>query len=116
MRWARFEHGGKTRVGRVEDGRVEPVEARDLFEVMRGEGQEAAGEAVPLNEARTLAPLRPGKIVAVGQNYMDHIREQGGEPPGIPVLFPKFPSNVVGPEEEIRWPEGLTTRWTTRPS
>jgi 5-carboxymethyl-2-hydroxymuconate isomerase len=59
-------------------------------------------------ECVLLAPLMPGKILAVGQNYLDHIREQGAEPPGLPVLFPKFPSSVIGPGEEIFWTDGLT--------
>jgi 2-keto-4-pentenoate hydratase/2-oxohepta-3-ene-1,7-dioic acid hydratase in catechol pathway len=108
MRWMRFEHGGSAKLGSVEDGRVQPVAAADLQGVIRGEGLDPAGEPVPIQEVRALAPLRPGKIVAVGQNYMDHIREQGNEPPGVPVLFPKFPTNVIGPEEQIRWPKGLT--------
>ena len=108
MRWMRFEHEGGERLGRVEDGRIQPVAARSMREVIGGENTDPAGEPVPVREVRPLSPLRPGKIIAVGQNYMDHIREQGNEPPGIPVLFPKFPTNVVGPEEEIRWPEGLT--------
>ena len=28
------------------------------------------------------APIAPGKIVAIGLNYLDHIRESGLEPPG----------------------------------
>lgn len=108
MRWMRFEYEGSAKLGRVEDGRIQPVAAPSMQEVIRGEGLDPAGDPVPVEEARPLAPLSPGKIVAVGQNYMDHIREQGNEPPGIPVLFPKFPSNVIGPEEEIRWPKNLT--------
>jgi 2-keto-4-pentenoate hydratase/2-oxohepta-3-ene-1,7-dioic acid hydratase in catechol pathway len=41
---------------------------------------------------------------------MDHIREQGAKPPGIPVLFPKFASSVIGPGEPIRWASSLTER------
>lgn len=108
MRWVRFEHEGTEKLGTVENGRIRPVAARSMQEVIRGENTEAAGDPVAAGEVRLLAPLRPGKIVAVGQNYMDHIREQGNEPPGVPVLFPKFSSNVVGPEEEIRWPKSLT--------
>lgn len=108
MRWMRFEHEGSVRLGTVEDGRIRPVAARSMQEVIRGEKTDPAGDPVAVEAVRPMPPLRPGKIVAVGQNYMDHIREQGNEPPGIPVLFPKFPSNVIGPEEEIRWPEGLT--------
>jgi 5-carboxymethyl-2-hydroxymuconate isomerase len=75
------------------------------------DGQVHAGllEEVP-DGARLLAPVVPGKIVAVGQNYMDHIREQGAKPPGIPVLFPKFATSVIGPGEPIRWASSLTER------
>ena len=108
MRWMRFEHEGNVEIGRVEDGRIQPVAAQSMQEVIRGEGLDFAGDPVPVEEVRSLAPLRSSKIVAVGQNYMDHIREQGNEPPGMPVLFPKFSTNVIGPEEEIRWPKSLT--------
>ncbi len=30
---------------------------------------------------------RPGKIVAIGLNYMDHVRESGMEPPAQPLVF-----------------------------
>lgn len=45
---------------------------------------------------RNGAPISPGKIVAVGLNYLDHIRETGLERPAQPLLFAKFPSSVVG--------------------
>ena len=38
---------------------------------------------------------RPGKIVAIGLNYLDHIRESGAEPPKVPLVFAKFPTSVV---------------------
>ena len=47
------------------------------------------------------APLRPGKIVAIGLNYMDHIREAGMEQPERPLVFAKFPSSVIGNGEPI---------------
>ena len=43
-----------------------------------------------------------GKIVAVGLNYMDHVRETKGQPPANPLLFAKFPSCVVGHGDAIR--------------
>ena len=110
MRWMQLEHEGNVKLGRTENGQVQPVAARSMQEVIRGEGLDPAGNPVPVEETRPLAPLRPGKIVAVGQNYMDHIREQGKEPPGVPVLFPKFPGNVIGKEEEICWPKSLTNQ------
>jgi 2-keto-4-pentenoate hydratase/2-oxohepta-3-ene-1,7-dioic acid hydratase in catechol pathway len=58
---------------------------------------------------RFLAPVPfPSKIIAVGQNYLDHIREQKIEPPAVPILFSKAPTSIVGPGDGIRWPAGLT--------
>jgi len=51
------------------------------------------------------APLpRPGKIVALGKNYLDHIEETGSEVPEFPVIFAKFPSSVIGPDDFIPIP------------
>lgn len=48
--------------------------------------------------------LRPGKILGLGLNYLDHARETGQELPKVPLLFPKFPNTLVGPEEPIVLP------------
>ena len=51
------------------------------------------------------APIRPGKIVAVGKNYLDHLREMGGSAPAEePILFMKPPSAVIGHGEAILLP------------
>jgi 2-keto-4-pentenoate hydratase/2-oxohepta-3-ene-1,7-dioic acid hydratase in catechol pathway len=53
-------------------------------------------------EVQLLAPLRrPGKIICVGLNYRDHCRETGTPEPAQPVLFAKFPSAIVGPEDIV---------------
>jgi 5-carboxymethyl-2-hydroxymuconate isomerase len=44
---------------------------------------------------------RPGKIVAIGLNYMDHIRESGAEVPKAPLIFAKFTTSVIGDGDEI---------------
>lgn len=52
------------------------------------------------------APIdRPGKIVALGLNYKDHIEETGRAVPDFPVIFAKFPSSVADPDEEIPIPQ-----------
>jgi 2-keto-4-pentenoate hydratase/2-oxohepta-3-ene-1,7-dioic acid hydratase in catechol pathway len=61
-------------------------------------------------DARLIAPVRPGKIVAIGLNYLDHIRETGMDRPRQPLVFAKFPSCVVGPEEPIVIDSALTAR------
>jgi len=108
MRWVCFQRNGRRAMGYLVGEKVQPVRAGSLFEVMRGEGLEAVGEALPLGEVQLLPPLRPPKVVAVGNNYWDHCREQGIAPPERPVLFAKFPTSVIGPGEAIRWPKGLT--------
>jgi 2-keto-4-pentenoate hydratase/2-oxohepta-3-ene-1,7-dioic acid hydratase in catechol pathway len=54
--------------------------------------------------------LRPAKIVAIGLNYADHAREAGIELPAEPLVFAKFPSSVIGPDEDIVIDRSLTQR------
>jgi 2-keto-4-pentenoate hydratase/2-oxohepta-3-ene-1,7-dioic acid hydratase in catechol pathway len=39
--------------------------------------------------------------VAIGLNYLDHVREAGMEAPSRPLVFAKWPSSVIGPDEPI---------------
>ena len=51
------------------------------------------------------APLpAPGKVICVGQNYADHVKEMGSEIGELPVIFNKFPSVVCGPGSAIQLP------------
>ncbi len=73
------------------------------------EAVEAGLEAgtCPRQETRIVAPIpNPGKIVAVGLNYRQHAEEQGANLPERPMLFAKFPSAVIGPDEPIKLPAG----------
>ncbi len=76
----------------------------------------AAGGALPaareqaLEGASLTAPLAPGKIVAIGLNYMDHVRETGMEAPTSPLVFTKFTSSVIGDGDEIRVDRAITQR------
>ncbi len=65
------------------------------------------GERVELGDGvRLLAPVIPrSKVVAVGRNYMDHVREMGNEPPTSPMLFLKPNTSVVGPDDPIVLPD-----------
>ena len=47
---------------------------------------------------------RPGKIVCVGRNYVDHAKELGNEVPKEPLLFLKPPSSVIFAGEPIILP------------
>ena len=66
-------------------------------------------EAVAMDPAavRLASPIpRPGKVIGVGYNYLDHIQEQGLERPARPILFSMFPNAVVGDGDPIRRPAG----------
>jgi 5-carboxymethyl-2-hydroxymuconate isomerase len=86
---------------------------RDLRSLLAA-GAEALDAAVagaaPWPGARLVAPLRPGKVVAIGLNYADHVRETGLTAPAEPLVFAKFPSSVIGPEQPIVIDPSLTGR------
>lgn len=50
---------------------------------------------------------RPGKIVCVGLNYLDHAAEVKLDLPERPLLFAKWPSSVIGHGEAIVIPAGI---------
>ena len=58
-----------------------------------------------LSSVRLLAPCVPTKIICVGRNYLDHAREMGNDLPDKPLLFFKPPSAVIGPGDEIVYPQ-----------
>jgi 2-keto-4-pentenoate hydratase/2-oxohepta-3-ene-1,7-dioic acid hydratase in catechol pathway len=86
---------------------------REFFET---DGLERLAELLRLGELplvpeqeRWGAPVaRPGKIVGVGLNYLDHAKETGADIPAEPVLFLKAPNAVVGPYDPVRLPRGST--------
>jgi 5-carboxymethyl-2-hydroxymuconate isomerase len=62
----------------------------------------------PQASLRLLAPVRPGKIIAIGRNYREHAGEESAEVPEAPLLFAKFPSAVVGDGATVSWSSALT--------
>ncbi|MBM3128670.1 MAG: fumarylacetoacetate hydrolase family protein [Chloroflexi bacterium] len=59
--------------------------------------------------ATFLAPLsNPSKVIGIGLNYGEHRREHSSEQPGYPILFPKFPSAIIGPDDPITWDPTMT--------
>jgi 5-carboxymethyl-2-hydroxymuconate isomerase len=63
--------------------------------------REARLAGVAAAELDLVAPLEPGKIVCVGQNYASHVREQGLPMPARPLLFAKFANAVVGDGQPV---------------
>jgi 2-keto-4-pentenoate hydratase/2-oxohepta-3-ene-1,7-dioic acid hydratase in catechol pathway len=67
----------------------------------------AAGRgALRLDQVRLRAPIRrPGKIMAIGLNYADHIEESGMEAPKEQVWFCKASTAANGPFDPIEVPK-----------
>jgi 2-keto-4-pentenoate hydratase/2-oxohepta-3-ene-1,7-dioic acid hydratase in catechol pathway len=68
-------------------------------------------DALPLPGGAALGPpCRPGVVIAIGLNYMDHVRETGLEAPARPLVFAKLGSSVVGPGATIAADPAVTTQ------
>jgi 2-keto-4-pentenoate hydratase/2-oxohepta-3-ene-1,7-dioic acid hydratase in catechol pathway len=52
------------------------------------------GTALPLDSIDFLPAVYPGKILAIGRNYVDHAIEGGAAPPEAPLLFNKLPNSL----------------------
>ena len=64
---------------------------------------------IPLDSVKLLSPIpNPSKVVAIGLNYMDHIREADIGVPELATMFCKYPTSIIGCGDEIRWSTGLT--------
>jgi 2-keto-4-pentenoate hydratase/2-oxohepta-3-ene-1,7-dioic acid hydratase in catechol pathway len=70
--------------------------------------QPSGAGPVMLEDVRLLAPVIPrSKIVAIGKNYADHVKEMGGgAPPEQPMMFFKPNTSVVGPFDPVVLPAG----------
>ncbi|MCP2013447.1 2-keto-4-pentenoate hydratase/2-oxohepta-3-ene-1,7-dioic acid hydratase in catechol pathway [Deinococcus sp. HSC-46F16] len=99
MRLVRIAHGGTPSWGELEGATVH---------LTRGMAGERTGETVALSAATLLAPAEPSKIVCVGRNYVNHIKELGndtGELPKEPGIFLKGPNALAAEGETVAYPE-----------
>ena len=129
--------GGRRRPGALRDGAVLDLAAlssgalRDLLTVVQS-GAEARREldrlvadasaralesaTLTLDSVTLHAPLRPGKIIGVGLNYVEHVEESSRtldtdkNLPERPVLFSKPATAVIGPGEPILHDGNLTSQ------
>jgi acylpyruvate hydrolase len=105
---------GTTRAGRFEDEEIVLLPFADVGKLLASgvdwpERAGLEGPRIPLADAELsrLIP-HPSKVLCVGRNYLEHIREGNPEaqPPVFPELFTKFPESLTGPYEDIRLPAG----------
>lgn len=65
-----------------------------LLAAVKAEGM--AGDTVALSDITPALPVeRPGKIICLGLNYVDHIKEGGYEIPEYPAIFMRTQTSVM---------------------
>lgn len=120
MKFATIRVDGGTRAVLVDGDELVDLGFGDLGQALRAPGGLAG--AVQTNSAdakrwRTgelgdtaYAPVvpNPGKIVCVGLNYANHIREMGRELPEHPTLFGKYPEALIGADDPLVLPPEST--------
>ena len=120
MKLATFSHRGRRRLGVVVDDHVadvlavDPTLPSDLAALLAAgpsamaaveRAAKGAGNRIALGSIRLEAPIaRPGKFLAIGLNYRDHVDEMGRELPTFPVFFNKQVTCINGPFDPIHRP------------
>ena len=119
MKLATFTHDGTTRIGAVVgDGVVDfasaaPELPREMCAFLAaGDAAMAAARKVaagrptlPLAAVTLEAPvLKPSKVMAIGLNYADHVKESGLEMPKHQIWFSKSPTSIAGPFADVLKP------------
>lgn len=110
MKLVTYRENGSTRAGLVRGTKVYPLAAKSVDDFLASADQtlpedwETEG-GLDLN-GLDLAPVltRPNKMLCVGHNFAEHIREMGRELPEYPTLFAKFPSSLIGANDDITLP------------
>ena len=120
MKIVRYEDRDSAKLGAVKGegvvdlGRRFPSLSDNAIELIKqwrdlsGEVQTVVAQSAPdvaLAKVRLLAPVaRPGKVMAIGLNYADHIKESGQETPRHQVWFTKAVTAINGPFDPIEIP------------
>jgi 2-keto-4-pentenoate hydratase/2-oxohepta-3-ene-1,7-dioic acid hydratase in catechol pathway len=120
MRLVTFTHQGTTRLGAADGDAIvdltaaAPALPRDMIAFLAAgtpalaaarDAVARAGARLSLADVRLEAPVpRPGKFLAIGLNYADHVAESGMERPWVPVFFNKQTTCVAGPRDDVHLP------------
>jgi 2-keto-4-pentenoate hydratase/2-oxohepta-3-ene-1,7-dioic acid hydratase in catechol pathway len=100
MRIVRYQKNGRQSYGVVEGSNVY-VTSGNLFT-----GLKRGRLASKLGKLTLLPPVKPGKIAALGRNYLEHAKEMGTNLPPEPLIFLKAPTAIIGPGADIVIPRG----------
>ena len=104
MKFIRYEYRGDFSCGLLVDETTVRLIDGDIFQEY-----EVLDQCISIDSVNLLAPVVPGKVLALGYNYKDLVGEK--EHYDEPVIFLKPPSSVLRPRGEIRIPKGMKV-WT----
>lgn len=99
MKFVRYQAKDQSNYGIWEGDRIHEVEGSILGEY------KVTRVTHCVNDVRLLTPVEPSKILCVGLNYKDHIKELGANPPKFPSHFMKPPTAIIGPGDAILYPK-----------
>lgn len=99
MKFVRFKIKSGIRYGLVCKNHVLEIEG-DIFNQYR-----VSETKHDFCDLKILSPCVPTKIIAIGLNYRSHAEELGMTLPEDPMIFMKPTTAVIGPDEEIIYPD-----------
>jgi len=110
MKLISFTYKGRARIGELVGDTIHALAWADSLRSMLRSGitPTRISETFPLADVQVDPPLIPSKILGIGLNYADHVRETGKEPPAEPLIFGKFPSSIIGDGAPITWERAIT--------
>ncbi|SFH02825.1 2-keto-4-pentenoate hydratase/2-oxohepta-3-ene-1,7-dioic acid hydratase (catechol pathway) [Desulfotomaculum arcticum] len=99
MKFTRFSNNGETMYGVLEGEKI----TRLSGDFLQGNA-EKLNEVYSLQDVQLLPPVIPGKIIAIGLNYVKHAEESNKPIPEEPMMFMVSPSAVVGQDDQVILP------------
>ncbi len=104
MKWMRCRHDGRELFGLLE-GEMLVVHEGDLFG-----GHRASGERLPVAGVEWLTPCRPGKMLALWNNFRAAAEKNGWAVPAEPLYFVKTSNSFAAHAQAIAAPSAEVGR------
>jgi 2-keto-4-pentenoate hydratase/2-oxohepta-3-ene-1,7-dioic acid hydratase in catechol pathway len=98
QQWIRFQQDGQTGFGTLEGSSIAEFSG-DMFDSPTPTGRHLA-----MDDVKLLAPVVPGKVLAMWNNFLALAEKLKLETPLEPLYFIKSPNSYLNPQEPIRKP------------
>ena len=104
-KYVRYDDGNTVSFGIVVNNTIKEIDSAPYH------AYSETGKELAESDVKLLAPVIPGKIIAIGRNYVSHLDHSaslvGGDInlPKVPEPFFKTPSSIIGPDDPIIIPK-----------